>query len=176
VVFGLPPQPPGGDGFSCPHIRVGTAEAVPSGISHDVLITGLAPISALGIGREDFAAGLREGREGRRAPERLTEHSLPLLAECLDFVVEDYLESEKTYLDRCSELTLAAFALAWPDAGLDWRELNHPRAGLCLGTAFGCLDSLQNMTARVQTKGVRFGSPVIFTAALANSPTSPAAV
>ena len=118
----------------------------------------------------------RQVRDGRRAPERLTAHPLPLLAECLDFVVEDYLESEKTYLDRCSEFTLAACALAWQDAGLDWRALDHPRAGLCLGTAFGCLDSLANMTARVQSKGVRFGSPVIFTHAFANSPTSLAAV
>jgi 3-oxoacyl-[acyl-carrier-protein] synthase II len=142
-----------------------------------VVITGLAPISAIGIGREDFADGLREGREGRRPPERLTEgHEQPLLAECLDFVVEDYLESEKTYLDRCSELALAACALAWDDAGLDWRALEHPLAGLCLGTTYGCLDSMQNMTDRVQTKGVRFGSPVIFTHSFANSPTSLAAI
>ncbi|MHB8995431.1 MAG: beta-ketoacyl synthase N-terminal-like domain-containing protein [Armatimonadota bacterium] len=146
------------------------------GVNRRVVITGLGPISAIGIGREDFAAGLREGREGRRAPERLVGRGLPLLAECLDFVVEDYLESEKTYLDRCSELTLAACALAWQDAGIDWRELDHTRVGLCLGTAYGCLDSVENMTARVQKKGVRFGSPVIFTHSFANSPTSLAAV
>lgn len=167
VVFGPPPSAAvGGDGFGCP----------PTAFPAEVLITGLAPISAIGIGRADFAAGLAEGREGRRAPERLAASPLPLLAECLDFVVEDYLESEKTYLDRCSELTLAACALAWEDAGLPWRELTPPRVGLCLGTAFGCLDSLENMTTRVQTKGVRFGSPVIFTHAFANSPTSLAAV
>lgn len=144
--------------------------------THTVVITGFAPISAIGIGREDFAAGVKEQREGRRAPERLTEHGLPRLAECLDFVVEDYLESQKTYLDRCSELALAACSLAWQDAGLDWRALDHPRVGLCLGTAYGCLDSLANMTARVQSKGVRFGSPVIFTHSFANSPTSLAAI
>lgn len=142
-----------------------------------VVITGLAPISAIGIGREDFAGGLREGREGRRPPERLTEgHALPLLAECLDFIVEDYLESEKTYLDRCSELALAACALAWDDAGLDWRSLDRELVGLCLGTAYGCLDSMKNMTDRVQGKGLRFGSPVIFTHSFANTPTSLAAI
>ncbi|MBU0609025.1 MAG: hypothetical protein KKI08_14155 [Armatimonadetes bacterium] len=142
-----------------------------------VVITGLAPITAIGIGRDDFASGLREGREGRRPPERLAEgHDLELLAECLDFVVEDFLESEKTYLDRCSELALAACGLAWEDAGLDWRALEHPLVGLCLGTAYGCLDSMRNMTDRVQTKGVRFGSPVIFTHSFANTPTSLAAI
>jgi len=170
VVFGPPPA-------SEPGTRAQVPSASPSLTRRRVVITGLAPISAIGIGREDFAAGLREGRDGRRPPERLVEgHDLPLLAECLDFVVEDYLESEKTYLDRCSELALAACALAWQDAGLDWRSLSRPLMGLCLGTAYGCLDSMQNMTDRVQTKGVRFGSPVIFTHSFANSPTSLAAI
>ncbi len=142
-----------------------------------VWITGMGVISAIGIGRDDFAAGLRERREGRRPPERLTgRHNLPLLAECLDFVVEDYLESEKTYLDRCSEFALAACALAWEDAQLLWRKLDHERTGLCLGTAFGCLDSMLNMTERVQTKGVRFGSPVIFSHSFINTPASLAAI
>lgn len=183
VVFGAAP----GEEVVRPTLLSGTVatenapearQACPAyqGVNRRTVITGLGPISAIGIGREDFAAGLREGREGRRAPERLVGHGLPLLAECLDFVVEDYLESEKTYLDRCSELTLAACALAWQDAGIDWRELDHTRVGLCLGTAYGCLDSLENMTARVQKKGVRFGSPVIFTHSFANSPTSLTAV
>lgn len=143
-----------------------------------VLITGLAPIAAVGIGREDFTEGLAEGREGCRPPERLAEAAgaLPLLAECLDFVVDDYLESKKTYLDRCSALTLAACHLAFADAGLDWRALDHERLGLSVGTACGCLDSMLNMTARVQAKGVRFGSPVIFTHSFANSPVSLAAI
>ncbi|MEN6548555.1 MAG: beta-ketoacyl synthase N-terminal-like domain-containing protein, partial [Armatimonadia bacterium] len=175
VVFGPPPETASEAPPKAP-TAVTCAVPGPYVLKHDVVVTGVAPISAIGIGRDDFVQGLSEGREGRRAPERLTGHSLPLLAECLDFVVEDYLESEKTYLDRCSELALAACALAWDDAGLDWRELEHERVGLCLGTAFGCLDSMANMTARVQSKGVRFGSPVIFTHSFANTPTSLAAV
>jgi len=94
----------------------------------------------------------------------------------LDFVAEDYLETEKTYLDRCSEFVLAACSLALADAGLNWRELNHPRFGLSIGTAFGCLDSMHNVTARVQGKGLRFASPMIFTHSFANSPASLAAI
>lgn len=145
---------------------------------YPVVITGLGPISAIGIGREDFCAGLAEGREGRRAPQRLAGPwpNLPRLAECLDFAVEDTLESEKTYLDRCSELVLAACALALEDAGLQWRALDHDAVGLAVGTAFGCLDSMHNVTARVQGKGLRFASPMIFTHSFANSPASLAAI
>ncbi len=91
-------------------------------------------------------------------------------------MVEDYLESEKTYLDRCSEFALAAVHLALEDAQIDREALEHTRFGLCLGTAYGCLDSLMNMTERVQKKGARFASPLIFTHAFANSPTSLAAI
>jgi 3-oxoacyl-[acyl-carrier-protein] synthase II len=143
-----------------------------------VAITGLAPISAVGIGRDDFWQGLAEGREGRRPPERLqgVPAALPLLAECLDFVVEDYLESQKTYLDRCSQLVLAACGLAFEDAGLAWRDLDHPRVALSLGTAFGCLDSWTSVTARVQARGVRMASPVVFTHSFINTPASLAAI
>ncbi len=145
---------------------------------HRVVVTGIGPICAIGIGREDFTSGLSEGREGRRAPERLQGEwpDAPLLAECLDFVVEDYLETEKTYLDRCSELVLASCALVLQDAGLAWRELAHDRFGLAVGTAFGCLDSMHTVTARVQAKGLRFASPMIFTHSFANSPASLAAI
>ena len=91
---------------------------------HRVVVTGIGPICAIGIGREDFSSGLFAGREGRRAPERLQGEwpNLPLIAECLDFVVEDYLETEKTYLDRCSELVLASCALLLEKAALPWRR------------------------------------------------------
>jgi 3-oxoacyl-[acyl-carrier-protein] synthase II len=143
-----------------------------------VVITGMGPISAIGIGREDFWAGVSDDRNGCRAPQRLQGDwpALPQLAECLDFVVEDYLETEKTYLDRCSAFVLAACSLALEDAGLQWRELDHARFGLSIGTAFGCLDSMHNVTARVQGKGLRFASPMIFTHSFANSPASLAAI
>jgi len=142
-----------------------------------VVISGAGPIASVGIGREDFLKGLREGRVAIGACERLTDTAgFAEVAECWDFAVEDYLISKKTYLDRCSELALAACALAFADAGLVWSELDGDRIGLCLGTAYGCLEALSNHSARVQTKGLRFGSPMIFTHAMANSPTALVAI
>jgi 3-oxoacyl-(acyl-carrier-protein) synthase len=158
--------------------REAGAHPLPAETVDEVWVTGMGPISAVGIGWEDFAAGINSGREGRRPAQRLAgvADELPLLAECLDFYVDDYLESQKTYLDRCSELTLAACSLALQAAGLHWRELASPRFGLSTGTAWGCLDSMLNQTRRVQGRGVRFGSPIIFTHSFANSPTSLAAI
>jgi len=145
---------------------------------HRVLVTGMGPISPVGIGREDFWQGLDQGRDGRLPPQLVPAppQAVTMVAECLDFVVEDYLSSEKTYLDRCSEMVLAACSLAFDDAGLDWSALDGELLGLAVGTAYGCLDSMANVTSRVQSKGVRFASPMIFTHSFTNSPVSLAAI
>jgi 3-oxoacyl-[acyl-carrier-protein] synthase II len=143
----------------------------------ELVVTGIGPICSVGIGRADFAAGLRDAQAGIGSSERLADtRPYPRVAECWDFVVEEYLASKKAYLDRCSELVLAACALAVQDAGLTGAEIEPARLGLSLGTAFGCLESMTNHTARVQAKGLRFGSPMIFTHTMANSPTALAAI
>jgi len=142
-----------------------------------VVISGAGPIASAGIGREDFLKGLRESRVGIGASERLKDTAgFAEVAECWDFAVADYLISKKTYLDRCSELALATCALTFADAGLIWSELDGDRVGLCLGTAYGCLEAMTNHSARVHAKGLRFGSPMIFTHAMANSPTALVAI
>ncbi len=132
-----------------------------------VFVTGIGPITGRAIGRQRFTADLRAGAASG-------ESSQPLRVE--DFSVDDYLDSEKTYLDRCSEFALAATSLALQDAGLEWRGDTHQWWGVSLGTAFGCLDSMFNNTVRVQTKGVRFASPIIFMHSMANSPASLVAI
>jgi len=138
-----------------------------------VVITGIGPLCAIATGRPELWARLAE-TDYRNTQTAQSGDSTWL--RCEDFRVEDYLESEKTYLDRCSEFTLAACYLAVRDAQLDWPNLNHPRVGLCLGTAFGCLDSMLNNTTRVRTKGSRLASPVVFMHSFANTPASLAAI
>jgi len=142
-----------------------------------VVITGAGPITSVGIGREDFLEGLAEGREGVGPSERLADTGAFIaVAECFDFAAEDFLVSKKTYLDRCAELVLCSCILALQDAGLDYQQIDSERLGISLGTAFGCLESMTNHSARVQAKGVRFGSPMIFTHTMANAPTSIACI
>lgn len=130
-----------------------------------IAVTGIGAVHALGVGVEPLLAALRAGCE----PET------DLLA--ADFVPEQFRETPKTYMDRCADLALAACYLAVRDAGLEWPGAEHPdtdpeRRGVSLGTAYGPLDSMLNMTARVQQKGLRFGSPMIFTHAFINTPSA----
>ena len=134
-------------------------------MSARIAVTGVGVISGLGAGRELLVQALREGLE----PED------DLLDVTLD--LEQYRETPKTYMDRCSDLALAACWLAVRDADLGWKGPEHPgfdceRIGVSLGTAYGPLDSMLNMTGRVQQKGLRFGSPMIFTHAFVNTPSA----
>ncbi len=134
-----------------------------------VAVTGLGAVHGLGTGAEPLLDALRVGHK--------PDTDL-LVAE---FAPEHYRESPKTYMDRCSDLVLAACYLAVRDAGLGWQGPDHPgfdpeRMGVSLGTAFGTLDSMLNMTGRVQQKGLRFGSPMIFTHAFINTPAALVAI
>jgi len=129
----------------------------------EVVITGLGLIHGLGLGADPLVAALAQA-----APPQVA--SRDPIVECSHFEPEKHRESSKTYLDRCSDLALGASYLAVRDAGLNWQGGEHPRWGVSLGTAYGCLESMLNMSARVQQKGMRFGSPVIFTHSLVNSP------
>ncbi len=160
-------------------VRVGRAF-----LPDSIVITGLGLVHGLGIGIDPLLEAVSDdGSVGRASPLRAAlrgyeGQALPdePAVECSDFEPENYRESSKTYLDRCSDLTLGACYLAVRDAGLSWQEQQHPRWGVSLGSAHGCLESMLNMTGRVQQKGLRFGSPVIFTHSFANSPAALAAI
>lgn len=154
-----------------------------AGLNIPVVISA-GVITPYGLGLEAFLAGLASGE------------ALPSPARCPELDVKAWLPSEKTYLDRCSELALVAAAMALREGG--WlatdRTIALPspagrgaggeasatgetpvvpeRIGIALGTAYGCLDSMYANTTRVQTKGARLASPLLFMHSFVNAPAS----
>jgi 3-oxoacyl-[acyl-carrier-protein] synthase II len=135
-------------------------------------------LSPLGIGREATAEALQAGRANVGVPKLFDAslYEMQAAGEVPDFDPKAHVETPKTYLDRCSALTLAACYLAVRDAGLGWRDVAPERRSLTHGTACGCLDSLLKVTAKIQQDGLKAASPMIFTHALVNSPASLAAI
>jgi len=129
-----------------------------------IFITGGGIISPIGIGTEAFREALWSGVGGLRA------------GEVRGFEVHRYLESEKTYLDRASAFTLAACALARREAGFEVHRDAGARAGVVLGTAYGCLETMQAYYERVLERGARFASSLLFSHSYANTPASLAAI
>lgn len=143
-----------------------------------VAVTGIGALSPLGIGREATAAALAEGRANLVEPTLFDAslYEMQTAGEVPDFDPKALVETHKTYLDRCSALTLASCYLAVRDAGLEWQNVEPARRSLTHGTACGCLDSLLRVTAKIQQGGLKTASPMIFTHALVNSPASLAAI
>jgi 3-oxoacyl-[acyl-carrier-protein] synthase II len=136
-----------------------------------VVITGAGPVSAIGIGREAFADGLRRGVGAIRNVTAfdISRYAAAQAAEIADFDVEEYLESQKAYLDRSSQLAFAAMSLALEDADLDPKSLNRDTTGLTFGTAFGCLGTMGLFFDDFLKKGARFVKPVLFPHTYANT-------
>jgi len=157
-----------------------------------VVITGIGPVSAIGIGREAWRQGWASGKSGV-SPLSLFPADHPIAegrsgihptAEIRDFDLDAILPSAKTYLDRASAFTLAAGQLALEDAGLSAEDRGgvHPtagnrwRTGVVLGSEFGCLNTMQIYTAALQQKGARLANPLLFSHMYVNTPTSLAAI
>jgi nodulation protein E len=144
-----------------------------------IVIAGIGILSPLGIGMEETLAALREGDSAILPCARFLppEGVSPLAGEVPEFQVEAFGVSPKTYLDRASELLLAAAGQALQRAGLAAAASRSPeRAGLLVGTAWGCLETQAAFFADYAQKGPRLVKPLLFPHAYFNTAISLVAV
>jgi len=138
-----------------------------------VAITGIGVITPVGIGFEELSEGIGKGRSGIAEITNFDAEALPIqyAGEARAFDLANHIGSIKTYLDRTSALALAAAAMALGDS--QWIG-NMPGAeiGLCLGTAWGCEDSIELYTRKLVESQPKFAPPLVFTNAYANAPNS----
>jgi len=149
-----------------------------------VVVTGIGPVSAIGIGRAAWQAGLAGGAGGV-SPLSLFQADHPTAekrggihptAEVREFDLDAILPSAKTYLDRASAFTLAAGQLALEDAGVAPDGRDRRRMGVVMGSEFGCLNTMQIYSAALRQKGARLANPLLFSHMYLNTPASLAAI
>ncbi len=143
-----------------------------------IVITGLGLLSALGIGDEETVGAMREGVSALFPASRYTppRGTTALAGHVPDFAVADFLNAPKAYLDRNSELFLAACGMALRSAGLDPKSIPVGRAGLLAGTAWGGLDTMSAFFADYVQKGPRLVKPLLFPHTYTNTAISLAAM
>ncbi|MBW2981811.1 beta-ketoacyl-[acyl-carrier-protein] synthase family protein [Candidatus Woesearchaeota archaeon] len=111
-----------------------------------VVITGMGPITSIGIGKEEFWKNSLEGRSGteripfdwfKKNPGRFYSH---VCATVKDFNPKNYgLKSRSKTLDRASLFALAAAYLALQDAGIDFTAQNNKAEIKGLDLDQGCV-------------------------------------
>lgn len=129
-----------------------------------VVITGVGPVTAIGIGQECFTDGLLEGASGimEIAAFEHEKYDAHLAAAVEDFDVKDFLPTPKNYLDRNTELSFGAFSLALKASGIDFAKIDKSELALIWSTAFGGTDTMNLFYSDIQKKGPRFGKPILF--------------
>ncbi|HEX9312120.1 MAG TPA: beta-ketoacyl-ACP synthase II [Actinomycetota bacterium] len=108
-----------------------------------VVVTGIGPVSPIGVGRNAFWESLLAGRGGVRRIQRFDPSDLPvqIAGEVTDFDPTEFLtQKEVRRTDRAVHFAVAAARLAWADAGEP--EVDHARTGVMFSTGIGGLESL----------------------------------
>ncbi len=101
------------------------------------VITGLGPVTPIGIGKEEFWASLISGRSGARKINfegyDMDQYNCQIACTVEDFSLTDFIERSKDfrYFGRTSEFAMAGTKLALDDAGFD---LEYVKKGKAPGT------------------------------------------
>jgi 3-oxoacyl-[acyl-carrier-protein] synthase II len=135
-----------------------------------VLITGIGPVTPIGIGVDAFWEGLRTGRNGVAEISRFDHSDLPVsvAAEVRDFVPTDHLEAkEARRTDPFAQYAIASAKLAWADAGDP--EVVSERGGSIYATGIGGVQTLLAQHDVLREKGPGRVSPFMVPMLMANA-------
>jgi 3-oxoacyl-[acyl-carrier-protein] synthase II len=129
-----------------------------------VMITGLGPVTPIGIGVEALWDSVRAGRSGIR---RIT-HFDPspfrsqVAGEVTGFDATEYMDAKRAKrLDRYSQLAVSAAHLAVEDAGLNLDAVDRERIGVCIGSALGGVAFAESQYERFYVGGLRAVDPTL---------------
>jgi 3-oxoacyl-[acyl-carrier-protein] synthase II len=135
-----------------------------------VVVTGMGPVTPIGIGVEAFHKAQLEGKSGIRRITRFDASQLPAqIAGEVDINVEDYIDKrELRRLDRFVQLALIAGELAIQDAGLDLEREDRTRIGTLIGSGIGGMESFESQARVFVERGAHRISPFFIPMMIAN--------
>ncbi|MCX4904258.1 beta-ketoacyl synthase [Streptomyces sp. NBC_00878] len=120
-----------------------------------VVVTGLGPVTSLGVGAKAFHAGQLEGRGAVRPISRFDASDLPVRIAAEVDLPDELRLARRDFIatDRVTHLAAAAASLALADAGLDLDAADRNRIGVVLGTGCGGAESIRHNGTALARKG-----------------------
>ena len=143
------------------------------------VISGFGVVSPIGLGRDEFWRGLKNGAAGLRPVSLFDTEGLPCHEACeiSSFAPETLLGRKGLkYLDRSTQLASCATALAFEDARFTPAANGHGGVGLVLGTMFGSVESVSAFDRQILQEGPRSVNPMGFPRTVINSPAGHVAI
>ncbi len=142
-------------------------------MSRRVVVTGLGPITPIGIGRDAFWDGLRAGRSGVcRVDDRVDLEGIDVKigAPVRDFDPLAFLDPKQARrIDRSAQLALAGSSLAIVDAGLASAGFDPDRVAVITGTGIGGMQTFEENFRELLARGPRRVSPFFVTSLMPNA-------
>jgi 3-oxoacyl-[acyl-carrier-protein] synthase II len=127
-----------------------------------VVVTGIGPVTPVGIGVDRFWSSLVGGVSGVGKLEAFdpTPFTSRIAAEVHDFRPEDYLEpSDVRRMGRFAQFAVAGSRLALDDAGLDVASMEPSRVGVVIGTGIGGITAFEREGDVLRERGPSRVSP-----------------
>ena len=121
-----------------------------------IVITGIGPVTPIGIGVDAFWDSLREGRSGvRRVPELVeADLKVQIAADIPEFDPTDFMDAKAARrMARFSQLGVAAARLAVADAGLDLEARDPERIATVVNTGGGGVTTIADQSGVLNDRG-----------------------
>lgn len=131
-------------------------------MSKRVVITGLAAISPVGIGKEVFWQKLITGQSGITKITRfdVSDYPAQIAGEVKDFDPSLYMDKKETRrMDRFTQFAIAASQMAVADAGFNEENLPKNRTGVIIGSGIGGIETFEDSARVLHEKGPNRVSP-----------------
>lgn len=136
-----------------------------------VVITGVGPVTSLGIGKDAFFNSLIAGKSGISKIDTfdVSDYSCQIAALVKDFNAGDYIDNKQAKrMDMFSQYAVAAAKLALEDANLIINEENNSRIGVIIGSGIGGLQTLESQHKNLLGKGPSRVSPFLIPMMISN--------
>ena len=138
-----------------------------------VVVTGVGPVTPIGTGKEEFWNNLIAGKSGVGIITRFdpTDFDVKIAGEVKDFDYAQFIDKkEGKRMDRVTHFAVAAAKLAVEDAKLDLEKINQVRAGVCVGSGIGGIETFVEQTTKYVEKGPSKISPFFIPMEIPNMP------
>ena len=135
-----------------------------------VVITGLGPVSPIGIGKESYWQSLIEGKSGVGLISKFDtrDFDAKIAAEVKDFNPADFIDKkEARRMDKFTQYAIAATRLALEDGKVDLDKLNLERVGVVLGVGIGGMEIMETEFTKLKEEPNRV-SPVFIPMMISN--------
>jgi len=126
-----------------------------------VVITGLGPVTPIGIGKEAYHQAQLEGKNGISTITRFdtTGVACKFAGQVLEDLTLFLDKKEMKYWDRFVQLAVIGADLAVKDAGLSSEDLNSEKVGVLIGTGIGGIETWETQSSVLHAKGASRISP-----------------